>query len=226
MNEEKKNPVDQNKVGLAVRFLKDDNVKNTDHDRKLNFLRSKGLTEEEIRTAEEHCKDAARQSTGWGFFDIAKYAVLGLGALSAANYAYKAYILPYVTNEVRDDQRLETLGESVQTLQDDIKQHTYELTATLKELRSLIEEQQETLKELNKKKSDSVEDKSVHDLKTELASVKSLLLSKTQFAPAPFTSNSKGIPAWQLASETVKEPQDKLTLNGEIVQEKNNDEVA
>ncbi|XP_066936665.1 peroxisomal membrane protein PEX14-like [Clytia hemisphaerica] len=203
--------LDEKKVNVAVRFLNNLNVRDTPKDHKMKFLMAKGLNEQEIELAMKKA-EAIRENTKekeeeeWTFWDYFKGIVLSAGILSSANYAYKAYVLPYVAHEIKDDQRIETLKDSVQVLKDDLKQKTYEFTCTLKSIQSLLEDQKKLLgnieKELGKKQNDDV---SMTNIKTDLASLKSMMLSKDKFPAAPFVStsgpSSAEIPAWQKAKD-------------------------
>jgi len=203
MEQNENGNIDEKKVNLAARFLQDDSVKETDKERKVSFLKTKGLTEEEIEAALLllHSQPDPEESS-WTMFNVLRGVALGLGFLSAANYAYKAYILPYVAKEVNDDKRLEVIVESVQVLQDDIKQHTYELSSTLKQFQSLLEQQQNLLGELTKS-AHSTNGSEIKELQSGIDSVKNLLLNSNQFPATPFASKTttKVIPAWQIATK-------------------------
>ncbi|XP_057291241.1 peroxisomal membrane protein PEX14-like [Hydractinia symbiolongicarpus] len=208
--------IDSSKIDVAVRFLNNPNVYYTDKTRKIEFLKSKGLSDEEIEFAlnkanVEHHKEDDKQDNGWSYSDYFKGFVLSAGILSAANYAYKAYFLPYIAHEMKDDRRIENLNETVQVLKDDLKQSTYELNGTLKHIQGLLEEQQKLLVS-SSMKNEASSLTGLSDLKTELATIKSMMLSKRQFPPAPFTSQgTTEIPAWQqVTSKTEVEESEEV----------------
>ena len=219
MNEQQSDDIDGTKVDIAVRFLSNSNVKDTEKEQQEKFLRNKGLSPVEIDLAYQRVLEIEANEIdddGWSIFDYLKAIVLGAGVLSAANYAYKAYILPYATRELKDDARMEGLIESFQVVKDDIKQHTYELTGTLKQMQVLMEENQKSLISINSElKKDTTDVSSVSELKSELSMIKSMMLNKTQFPATPYAAvNQKvnEIPAWQRiaeefnADETTEEP--------------------
>ena len=201
--------IDESKIDVAIRFLNNVKVQGTEKEQKIRFLKSKGLSDVEVDHAFSKIyatkgDSFENDSSGWSLFDYFKGIILGAGILSAANYAYKAYFLPYVAQEMKDDSRIETLGESVQVLKDDIKQNSYELTSILKRLQDLIEQQQTLLTNINNELKNGTLDqqKSLSDVKAELVNVKSMMLSRRQFPVVPFSPQSTTeIPAWQLASE-------------------------
>lgn len=217
--------VDETKIDIAARFLSNSNVMETEKENQESFLRNKGLNEKEIalafsRVAElkEHEKE---MDSSWSFFDYMKYLVLGSGILSVANFAYKAYVLPYATRELKDDARMEILVESFQDVKDDIKQHTYELTGTLKQMQTLMEENQKNLVAINASLKSAgacetttssttaagVSSLAVGELKSEISMIKSMMLSKEQFRTTPFTSikptKTNEIPAWQKIADDM-----------------------
>lgn len=207
---ENENPmldINEKKVNIAVRFLCNFNVRDTPRDRKIKFLEDKGLNQEEITLAlekadehRENFKESEKEE--WTFWDYFKGIVLSAGILSSANYAYKAYVLPYVAHEIKDDQRIELLKDSVQILKDDLKQKSYEFTCTLKSIQSLLEEQKKLLsnidKELNKEPNATAP--SLNNIKTDIETLKALMLNKNNFASAPIRTTPT-IPAWQKAAD-------------------------
>lgn len=204
--------INEKNVNIAVRFLCNQNVRDTPRDRKIKFLSAKGLNEEEIELALEKAEEMRLttkedEDSEWSFWDYFKGIVLSAGILSSANYAYKAYFLPYAAHEIKDDQRIEKLKESVQVLKDDLKQKTYEFTCTLKSIQTLLEEQKQLLanieKELGKERNTST-DGSLDNIKSDLTALKSMMLSKDRFPTSPFSAAVAGspsieIPAWQKA---------------------------
>ena len=211
--------ISEKNVNIAVRFLSNQNVRDTPRDRKIKFLSAKGLNEDEIELALEKAEELRAatkedEDSEWTFWDYFKGIVLSAGILSSANYAYKAYILPYVAHEIKDDQRIETLKESVQVLKDDLKQKTYEFTCTLKSIQALLEEQKQLLANIEKelgKEGNSSSNGSLDSIKSDLTSLKSMMLSKDRFPTSPFSATVAGsssieIPAWQkVKGEATKE---------------------
>ena len=199
--------IDEKKVNIAVRFLCNQNVRNTPRERKIKFLEDKGLNKQEIELAiekaekyRENLKETEEEE--WTFWDYFKGIVLSASILSSANYAYKAYALPYVAHEIKDDQRIESLKDSVQVLKDDLKQKTYEFTCTLKSIQSLLEDQKKLLgnieRELGKESNTTA---SLGNIKTDMETLKTMMLSKNNFASAPIRTSPVVIPAWQKASK-------------------------
>jgi len=219
MEENPGEDIDETKVDIAARFLRNSNVMETDKENQVSFLKNKGLNASEInlafqRAAEVKKSEAVDDNNSWSMFDYLKGVVLGAGILSAANYAYKAYVLPYATRELKDDARMEVLVEQFQDMKDDIKQHTYELTGTLKSMQQLMVDNQNTLTTINDTlvnggNAGGDVSASTAELKSEIAMIKSMMLSKEQFRATPYTavkSKVNEIPAWQkIADEMAKD---------------------
>ena len=218
--------VDEKKVDVAVRFLSNPNVKSTKKESKEAFLKSKGLSDIEIVEAMKKAsfESEAIENNKWSLFTYFKGIVLGAGILSAANYAYKAYILPYVAHEIKDDGRIERLGESVQALKDDIKQHTYELSSTLKDIQMLLEKQHKVVTLLHESiQNSSLAHPFLADIKTELSNVKTMMLSRQQFPKVPFSQQTTEIPAWQRLDnkKITDESRDNTEVVKTILEEQN-----
>ena len=226
-NEETLIDIDEKKVNIAVRFLCNQNVRDTPQERKIQFLEDKGLNEQEIELAmvkAEEYRESFKEteSEEWTFWDYFKGIVLSAGILSSANYAYKAYVLPYVAHEIKDDQRIELLKDSVQVLKDDLKQKTYEFTCTLKSIQSLLEDQKKLLANIEREHSSA----SLDNIKSDMETLKTMMLSKNNFASVPIrTSAPAAIPAWQKASEEKKTTKDETDKNKEEEVENKDDEV-
>lgn len=229
--------INEKNINIAVRFLTNQNVRNTSKDQKVNFLKSKGLSEEEITIAMQKAEQVVEvehddnETSTWSFWDYLKGVVLGAGILSSANYAYKAYVLPYVAHEMKDDTRIELLNEGVQFLKDDLKQNTYEFTCTLKSIQTLLEQQKTLLENIeNRLNNPKLSSSSLDDIKGDLGTLKSMLLKNDQFPPAPFFGgNASGvktmeIPAWQRAAEQTKTQSSKQDED-EVGDEKEDDET-
>ena len=210
--------INEKKVNIAVRFLCNLNVRDTPRERKIQFLEDKGLNQQEIALAMEKAEEYREsfketEAEEWTFWDYFKGIVLSAGILSSANYAYKAYVLPYVAHEIKDDQRIESLKDSVQVLKDDLKQKTYEFTCTLKSIQSLLEEQKKLLANIEREHSSA----SLGNIKSDMETLKTMMLSKNNFASVPIRTSPAVIPAWQKASE------EKNTTKGETKENKKED---
>ena len=208
-------------VDVAVKFLQNSNVRNSPYSKKLEFLKNKGLSQQEIEEAVKRSgtdikqgvidepKKSKASKKDWSFGEILRYSILGTSVLAAANYAYKAYILPYMVHELKDDRRIEELLKAVQQMKDNADQNSYELNGTLKALQTLLQQQSLLLKSIDKEMPNSISEAnktSLQELKSELSSIKSIILGRKQFAAAPsFSIPPPSIPAWQRATSDTSD---------------------
>jgi len=153
--------------------------------------------------------------SAWTWWRVGKIIVVGGIALRLVNNAYKNHIRPFLRSELKEDERIQDLVESVSFLKEETKRNVSELSGTLKQLQDLIGRQEVVLTSINNNLSaiiqsggnSSSDTEAVKEIKHELTSLKTLLLSRNQFAQSPFspTVSKPAIPAWQLAQNEQKE---------------------
>lgn len=202
-------------VQTAVKFLENRNVVNTPLAQKQQFLQRKGLTDKEIQIACEragayilhdklareppalpipvHSNVYTSQVQPISFLEKFKEIVHNVALFSAVAYAiymfYKKFIRPFLFGDKKKknlDEQMEELNNSVSTSISDLKSSLYDVKIEVDK----ISQGGETSMQ-----------KQLHDLKSEISTVKGLLLSRKQF---PSVSNNSvvppSIPAWQLSS--------------------------
>lgn len=205
-------------VKTAVNFLQNPTVQRSSSKYQRAFLKTKGLTEEEINIAFDKLNNILSEKkainvnghvsnvpsgsyvyhpqSSWAKFrDIANTIVLIGGLTYGAFVLYKKYIVPWLMGN--------TTKKSVEQRLCDIDAA---LTASVQELRDSLHNVHADLKLLQERDKSEMPAtvKQVEELKADIASVKGLLLNRNQFAlpvtKAPLTPPS--IPAWQLSSAT------------------------
>lgn len=195
-------PLRENLVKTAVQFLKDPKVSISPAEHKEEFLKRKGLTEEEIKAAFKTLEQTysyngytainippvnkvqeyivvnrvpTRFERLKDIFNIA--ALIGATAL-CVYWFYKKVLRTYKKSNVKN--AVDQLDKSLQTSMKEIKESMVKLENDVKKL-SEDRTVDPTIPQL------------VQELKQDLASLKSLLLSRKQFPSAP-----AAIPSWQL----------------------------
>ncbi|KAF5282337.1 hypothetical protein FQR65_LT14326 [Abscondita terminalis] len=206
--------VRENIVQTAVKFLQNPNVSTTPLAQKQKFLQRKGLTDKEIQVACEragayalHDKQTREppavpipihsnlQLQPLSVFQKIKEIVHNVAIISAIVYAvymfYKKFIRRFLFGDDKKksvEEQLDELNKTVNTSITDLKEYLYDVKI---EVDKITEGGELTMQ------------KQLHDLKSEISTVKGLLLSRKQF---PSVSNSSvvppSIPAWQLSSVT------------------------
>ncbi|XP_076240172.1 peroxisomal biogenesis factor 14 isoform X1 [Calliopsis andreniformis] len=210
-------PLRENLVKTAVEFLQNPKVATSPVGRKQEFLRKKGLTEQEIKTAFElasvdttvehnvirnpndYTVVPIPQGQVYPYYHTPMYQVTLLhrikeffnttALIGATIYCiywfYKKFIEPFLFGHRKKDKK--SINESVSELDKTIQ-------TSMKEVKESISKVEDDVQKLTQNPSiDPMIPQLVQELKQDLASLKSLLLSRKQFPSAPAS-----IPSWQL----------------------------
>ena len=193
-------------VTTAVKFLLNPKVIHYSLINKRTFLLKKGLTSDEIDVAIEKSLShpsfysnsisnqlAFHQSTFW---QTTRSIVSPLAFISVAVYGsyffYKKFLEPRFFKPKPEP--IDQIHNEIETLVSTVKNLEKSLQAMEIEFQSNIERFL-----ISSSRPNPVECAAINDLKTEISSIKSLLLNKDQF---PLTlSNRSSIPSWQLCDQ-------------------------
>ncbi|XP_032228851.2 peroxisomal membrane protein PEX14 [Nematostella vectensis] len=217
----------QQKIATAVKFLQNPRVRSTPMSQRRAFLEKKGLTKEEIDLAVEQSGTAGDVVSVQAPSAITPYqpqvqrvaplpytwrgylgaAVIGgsLGYIIVT--VFKKFILPLITHKKQKDERLRAIENSVGELSNSVMDTVGGVQTTLDSVQKLLIEQQKQIICLSADLSSTqekveqlpTESYSVNDLKSEIISLKGLLLNRKAF-PSPLdNSTPAGIPSWQRA---------------------------
>ncbi|EAT37653.1 AAEL010368-PB [Aedes aegypti] len=217
-------PPREHLITTAIKFLNNPNVMRSAITQKQSFLRSKGLTEEEIQLACERAgvftKDpnihsqtvismGVDTSGGPAGFSKANYVIqshqswfgrvkdilssvaLVSGLMYSVYLFYKKFIEPLIFRGKKKKPVDEQIAELNQSVEVKIDCLNFELVKIKDEL-ARIHQAQSTAKELTSFKSD-------------LDSIKGLLLNRKQFASPILPVMPPSIPAWQLQAQSSQE---------------------
>ncbi|XP_068899499.1 peroxisomal membrane protein PEX14 isoform X2 [Tenebrio molitor] len=203
-------------VNTAVKFLENPNVIKTSLAEQQRFLKRKGLTEEEIRLA---CEKSGAYSyheqrsrgppalpptinplvpyptTGpvqISLFDRIREIVHNVAIFSFVGYIvykfYEKFIAPFLFGKKK-----KSIEESLEDLDKNMKESVNELQNNLTSVKVEVDK-------INQG-AESNTQRQLSDLKSEIATVKGLLLSRNQFPPVSKSSVVRpSIPAWQKTS--------------------------
>eukprot|EP00117_Sycon_ciliatum_P039203 scpid66010/ scgid2013/ Peroxisomal membrane protein PEX14; PTS1 receptor-docking protein; Peroxin-14; Peroxisomal membrane anchor protein PEX14 len=208
---------DTSKVDIAVRFLSHSDIQKANVDKKKEFLRKRGLNEGQITEAlfrssmQQSSAGASSSSPAVGSDHLhsggrpwlAYSVLLGMLTLAGAGFVhlYEAYILPYLQRREQEETRLQgleaALGSTQSRLNDTVDGLQTSVSAIQESVRRI--EQDVTTIKCSSSQTSSRED-AMAGVKSEIQTVKSLLLSRNQFASAPVQRPS--IPAWQRTNGT------------------------
>ncbi|KAL1417661.1 hypothetical protein MTO96_026706 [Rhipicephalus appendiculatus] len=219
----------ENLIATAVNFLENPRVQGSPLSQKRAFLLKKGLTAEEIDEAIERARIGKTNTVAqhglvpyptsppqlpppppphllqpeysiWSHLSHVSSSIVIIGVASyGAYYMYKRYIEPYLRGwdgpRSKPD-RLSQVQEQISALTEAIQQ----LREAVASLESAVAEDRRLRKPAEALDS-AKQDRTISELKSEVLSVKALLLSRNQFPSAPkLTPPVPSIPTWQLSS--------------------------
>lgn len=214
--------VRQNLVDEAAKFLINPSVIGHSADKKKAFLRKKGLSEAEIDAAFGKVKVPGVSPIGavvpaqishlpvpayavqqpptlWvKIRDICNFVFILTGASYGVFYLYKKYLGPLLTGR-----REKTVEESMIELQQSVVSVLKEVQTTLASLEQTLSAQSLRIQALNTKEDNQVvTPRQIEELRTEVTSLKGLLINRRTFPSTP--SMSPAIPSWQRSKSTEK----------------------
>lgn len=209
--------VRQDLVEEARKFLSSPKVFAEKDENKRAFLKKKGLSDEEINMAFSMVPKnmiinggtsspvpgppvpyiPQQPTSRWTQIrDFANFIIILSGGFYGLHYVYQCYIGPLLTGrrEKSAEDRMIELQQSVVTILNDVQ-------STLSSMEQTISTQTNKIQTLNiEKTSDAATKRQLDELKTEITSLKGLLVNKRSFPASP--SLSAGIPSWQLSSSS------------------------
>nr|CAG4642860.1 EOG090X0FQ8 [Evadne anonyx] len=211
-------------ISTAVKFLQNPRVTSRPSSDKEKFLRGKGLNDAEITAAfkaagttsiqqdnshghysslkvaqvHEYCGSMIPASNSrWGVIrDVLNTVVLLAGAAYSLQYLFKYF------NEISANMRfiaplLFGRPKKEKTVGDRVSEMNANITQLVSDIKSLSD----SVAVLHSKQTEKAD---VKLLKSEIASLKALMLSRRQFPATPSIGATPTIPAWQLASDNDK----------------------
>ncbi|XP_002733829.1 uncharacterized protein LOC100375268 [Saccoglossus kowalevskii] len=147
--------------------------------------------------------------------DFLAVAVIVGGATYGIMKLIKAYFAPLLQSRKEEIERLERMERSIQELNTNVTQALSELRGTLVNLQEALTQNNDKLQDASAGKiiGRSIDQQSINEIKSEVLSLKGLILNRHQFPSAPTPSP---IPAWQrvdTASAKTSETQDDVSAD-------------
>lgn len=224
-------PPREHLITTAIKFLNNPNVLRSAVGQKQAFLRSKGLTEDEIQVACERAGVFSREpvqqnhqtvismdvgTAGTGpkatysvqpqsWFGKVKEVLNSVAVISGLMYGvymfYKKFIEPLIFRSKKKKPVEDQISDLSRTVEGKIDKLSVELIKIKDEL-SRVNQAQSAAKDLA-------------TFKTDLDSIKGLLLNRKQFASPNLPIVPPSIPAWQLQSQSQQESERTPNSEGE-----------
>ncbi|XP_016129423.1 peroxisomal membrane protein PEX14-like isoform X2 [Sinocyclocheilus grahami] len=212
-------------IVTAVRFLQNQQVRQSPLATRKAFLKKKGLTDEEVDLAIERSGSTEEPLTvavprpahiahpvplapysppGYRWRDYSALAVILAGMAFGFYHLYRKYILPLIMGSKEDKKHLQRIESNIADMSGTLTQTVTQLQMTLASVQELLVQQQKKIQELTQELANSqassasnrmLESQSISELKAEIVSLKGLLLSRRQFPASPSVPK---IPSWQI----------------------------
>ncbi|XP_012904595.1 peroxisomal membrane protein PEX14 isoform X2 [Mustela putorius furo] len=140
--------------------------------------------------------------------DYGALAVITAGIAFGFHQLYKRYLLPLIMGGREDRKHLERMEASLSELSGSVAQTVTQLQMTLASVQELLIQQQQKVQELAHELAAAkattstnwiLESQNINELKSEINSLKGLLLNRRQFPPSP---SAPKIPSWQIPVKT------------------------
>ncbi|XP_034029134.1 peroxisomal membrane protein PEX14 [Thalassophryne amazonica] len=222
-------------IATAVKFLENPKVRQSPLTTRKAFLKKKGLTEEEVELAIQrsgstevvlspagpptplHITQPVPVPHGYRWRSYGALTIIMVGIAFGFHHLYRKYILPLIMGSREDKKHLQRMESNISAMSGTLTQTVSQLQQTLASLQELLIQQQEKIQELTQElaaaqvattsTSRTLDNQTVTELKTEIASLKGLLLSRRQF---PATPSVPKIPSWQIP---LKPPSSSASVN-------------
>ncbi|XP_016070120.1 PREDICTED: peroxisomal membrane protein PEX14 isoform X4 [Miniopterus natalensis] len=177
-------------IATAVKFLQNSRVRQSPLATRRAFLKKKG-------------------PVGSRWRDYSALAVIMAGIAFGFHHLYKKHLLPLIAGGREDRKQLARMEASLAELSGRVAQTVTQLQVTLASVQELLIQQQQKVQELAHELATAkattstnwiLESQNINELKSEINSLKGLLLNRRQFPPSP---SAPKIPSWQIP---VKSP--------------------
>lgn len=199
-------------VNTAVKFLCNPQVKSSSSKHQTEFLRKKGLTEDEIMLAQERAdqerlavEENVQSETTWQRVKRHLITLLGFGGLSVLTYRL---VQTYKMWEKEDKEKV-TITLKIDTLMDMLANNSSETKLAVDSMKDIVSAVHQNQKNDNK----------YRDIVNEIQSLKGVLLSSARFTPPPVTA----VPSWQLQNANANTDESNITNGVADINETNTD---
>ncbi|XP_030363496.1 peroxisomal membrane protein PEX14 isoform X2 [Strigops habroptila] len=136
--------------------------------------------------------------------DYGALAIIMAGIAFGFHQLYKKYLLPLIMGGKEDRKQLQRIESNIAEMSGSVTQTVTQLQTTLAAVQELLIQQQQKIQELTQELAASkattstnwiLESQNINELKSEIYSLKGLLLNRRQFPPSP---SAPKIPSWQI----------------------------
>ncbi|XP_054857954.1 peroxisomal membrane protein PEX14 [Eublepharis macularius] len=160
------------------------------------------LSSQLVPTQPPHLAPYSPPSSRWR--DYGALAIIMAGIAFGFHQLYKKYLLPLIMGSKEDRKQLHRIESNISEMSGSVTQTVTQLQTTLASVQELLLQQQQKIQELTQELAASkattstnwiLESQNINELKSEIYSLKGLLLNRRQFPPSP---SAPKIPSWQI----------------------------
>ncbi|XP_026542243.1 peroxisomal membrane protein PEX14, partial [Notechis scutatus] len=150
--------------------------------------------------------------------DYGALAIIMTGIAIGFHQLYKKYLLPLIVGGKEDRKQLQRIESNISEMSGSVTQTVTQLQTTLASVQELLVQQQQKIQDLTQELATSkattstnwiLESQSISELKSEIYSLKGLLLNRRQFPPSP---SAPKILSWQMPVKPTS-PSNPVTNN-------------
>ncbi|XP_066493400.1 peroxisomal membrane protein PEX14 isoform X2 [Tiliqua scincoides] len=150
--------------------------------------------------------------------DYGALAIIMAGIAFGFHQLYKKYLLPLIMGGKEDRKQLQRIESNISEMSGSVTQTVTQLQTTIASVQELLIQQQQKIQELTQELAASkattstnwiLESQNINELKSEIYSLKGLLLNRRQFPPSP---SAPKIPSWQIPVKPSS-PSNAVTTN-------------
>ncbi|XP_029434996.1 peroxisomal membrane protein PEX14 isoform X2 [Rhinatrema bivittatum] len=143
-------------------------------------------------------------SGGSRWRDYGALAIIMTGIAFGFHQLYKKYLLPLIMGGQEDRKQMQRIESNISQMSSSVTQTVTQLQVTLASVQELLIQQQQKIQELSQELATSkassstswiMESQNINELKSEIYSLKGLLLNRRQFPASP---SAPKIPSWQI----------------------------
>ncbi|XP_072464932.1 peroxisomal membrane protein PEX14 isoform X1 [Notamacropus eugenii] len=144
--------------------------------------------------------------------DYGALTIIMAGIAFGFHQLYKKYLLPLLMGGKEDRKQLQRIEANISEMSGSMTQTVTQLQATLASVQEILIQQQQKIQDLTQELAASkattstnwiLESQNINELKSEINSLKGLLLNRRQFPPSP---SAPKVPSWQISVKSSSPP--------------------
>ncbi|XP_072464933.1 peroxisomal membrane protein PEX14 isoform X2 [Notamacropus eugenii] len=176
----------------------------------VKFLQNSRVRQSPLSTRRAFLKKKDPAGSRWR--DYGALTIIMAGIAFGFHQLYKKYLLPLLMGGKEDRKQLQRIEANISEMSGSMTQTVTQLQATLASVQEILIQQQQKIQDLTQELAASkattstnwiLESQNINELKSEINSLKGLLLNRRQFPPSP---SAPKVPSWQISVKSSSPP--------------------